>query len=154
MPKPVDPADLERAVYLIGLIASKHEEKKHEGLEELVAEYNWLTSSDLSVEGTEHFCRIRTWTEVEAYAEMSLRHVPKVPDVTDEELLEIIGGLHVEARTEAELDYWLTFLEINIPSKKVSDLIYHSEEELTPEQILAKAREWNPIVLYPPGSSS
>ena len=154
LPKPVDPLELKRVIQLIHAISDKHYDKNYEGIDELVAEYNQLTSSNHSVEDTQRFRFIENGMNIEDYAEIALRPIPKIPNVTDEEYLEIIAALSQKNMREAESSYWLFFLENNLASSKISDLIYWSKEELTPKQILAKAREWNPIILNPPGSSS
>lgn len=74
-------------------------------------------------------------------------HPPKLGDITDDEYVEIIRRLQTAQATEMETDYWLRLLDINIPCPHISDLIYWSDGESTAEQILAKARQWRPIIL-------
>lgn len=72
---------------------------------------------------------------------------PKLSEITEDEYLEIIMRLLEGRATEAETTFWLRLLDINIPCPTIYDLIYWSEEEMTAEQVLAKARQWHPIIL-------
>lgn len=71
----------------------------------------------------------------------------KLESITDAEYLEIIKRLQTGQATGPQIDYWLRLLDINIPCPNISDLIYCSKEEMTAEQVLAKARQWRPIIL-------
>lgn len=66
---------------------------------------------------------------------------------SDEETLEIIRKLLNGEGTEEEIESWFeNELEEFMPG--ISDLIFYSEEGLSPEQILQRARELSkPILL-------
>ncbi|WP_193318282.1 bacteriocin immunity protein [Nonomuraea phyllanthi] len=70
---------------------------------------------------------------------------PRVPDITREELAEIVRRI-MEA--DQETDYYLKLLDVNVPHPRVSDLIFWPPEELrdaTPEQIVDIALSYRPI---------
>ena len=70
-----------------------------------------------------------------------------VPDITDDELLEVITYLVDGHDSESEQSYWLEFLDRNLPHPAMSNLIYWRFDELTPVQILAEAKTYKPILL-------
>jgi hypothetical protein len=41
----------------------------------------------------------------------------------------------------------MTLLEDNVPHPEVSDLIFYTEEKLTPEEIVERALSYKPILL-------
>jgi hypothetical protein len=83
-----------------------------------------------------------------ALVEAVLRPSPqRIPDITDEELLEIIAYLVNGHGSASEQGYWLEFLERNLPHPAISDLIYWRFAEPNPAQILAEAKAYKPIQL-------
>ena len=76
--------------------------------------------------------------------------VAKTKRLGNEELLELITCLMNVEGTENETAYWLELLEQNVPHPNVSDLIYWPVCEMTPEEILAEALAYKPIITPPP----
>lgn len=52
--------------------------------------------------------------------------------------------------SEEEFDKALELFCQNVPDPEASDLIFHHEPELTPEEIVEKAFAYKPIILPPP----
>lgn len=69
-------------------------------------------------------------------------------------LIKLVNKIcNAENKDEEELDRWLTLLEQNVPDPEVSDLIFHSDENLTPEEIVEKALSYKPIIMPPPSKN-
>ena len=77
----------------------------------------------------------------------------KIPDITYEELLELVTRVSGAAGAEHELHFWLRLLEANLPDPRLSDLIFWPDEyfgdggssrELSPKEILDIALAANP----------
>ena len=67
--------------------------------------------------------------------------------LSKDELVELVRKISAAEGTEEEIDAMLHTLEKNVPHPAVSDLIFWSEEELTPEQIVEKALAYRSIAL-------
>ncbi|NRA63424.1 MAG: bacteriocin immunity protein [Pseudobacteriovorax sp.] len=66
--------------------------------------------------------------------------------LSDKEVIELIDKLRSNVGTEDEEDEWLDSLSQRFPN--IQNLIFHSKERLTAEQILEKAKEIDkPILL-------
>ena len=85
-----------------------------------------------------------TWVK-SVLAEASLR---PLPDITREELVELVRRVGSAEYKEHETDFWLRVLEVNLPDAPISDLIFWPDEalgadagsdELSPEQIVELA---------------
>jgi hypothetical protein len=63
------------------------------------------------------------------------------------QLVELVGKLQRSEGTEDEQMGWLLLLDRNVPHPAISDLIYHSEGELTAEEIVEQALAYKPIQL-------
>lgn len=87
-------------------------------------------------------------TTTEEFVRFALVPYPKLHSgITDDEYIAIIEGLQsVDDMPEHERGYWETFLEINLNCQSLFDLL-HSDNDLSPQQILAKARKLRPIEL-------
>jgi hypothetical protein len=69
----------------------------------------------------------------------------RIPDITRDELLELIRRASTAENEEHESQFWLGLLEANLPDSRISDLIFwpgeyfgdgNNSRELSPEQIL------------------
>jgi hypothetical protein len=67
-----------------------------------------------------------------------------------DELVELVGKILACEGSEEELDEWQDLLEQNVPHPEVSDLMYYSDREMTPEEIVDEALSYRPIPLPPP----
>lgn len=72
-------------------------------------------------------------------------YVRLVPDVSKDELVEMVRRLMEAEGTEEEMHFWLCMLEVNVPDEQISDLIYWPGEyfgdvdypkELSAEQLV------------------
>lgn len=63
------------------------------------------------------------------------------------ELIELVKNIAECNGTEEEVDQWIFMLEANVPHPAVTDLIFYSEVELTPEEVVDKALAYKPIQL-------
>lgn len=88
--------------------------------------------------------------EIEDFVTIMLMGVPRlVADLTYAELRDVLEMQLSATLSEAELSYYLRWLDANLPGANVSDLIYWPNEwfedesllqvELTPDQVLAYA---------------
>jgi len=63
-----------------------------------------------------------------------------------ERLISLVKEIiNVDEKLEAEIDKLLEILQRNVPHPEVSDFIYYND--LTPEEIVAKALNYKPIQL-------
>ncbi|GIO88093.1 hypothetical protein J25TS5_50250 [Paenibacillus faecis] len=69
----------------------------------------------------------------------------RVPDITREELVEIVRRLKDSEISHGESMFYLQLLEANVPMPGVSDLVYW--EDLEPEEVIARAMSYEPIRL-------
>ena len=68
--------------------------------------------------------------------------------LTREELINLVNKIIECEGSEEEIDEMIEVVKRNVPYPDISDLIYWSEDELTPEQIIDKALNYKPIQLY------
>ncbi len=64
-----------------------------------------------------------------------------------EELIDLVQKIMEANGNEEELDNCMLMVEANVPHPRVSDLIFYSKVELTPEEIIEKALAYKPILL-------
>ncbi|MGW2633430.1 hypothetical protein ACWC2K_29430 [Streptomyces chattanoogensis] len=72
---------------------------------------------------------------------------PRVPDITRDELVEIVRRL---LAADPESDYYLRLLEANVPHPRVSDLVFHPSDDLrnaSGEEIVDAALQYRPLAL-------
>ncbi|MCQ2013252.1 MULTISPECIES: bacteriocin immunity protein [Clostridium] len=67
--------------------------------------------------------------------------------LTREELINLVNKIIECEGSEEEIDEMIEVVKRNVPYPDISDLIYWSEDELTPEQIIDKALNYKPIQL-------
>jgi hypothetical protein len=81
-----------------------------------------------------------------------------LPDITREELIELVRRIGLADSKEHETDFWLRVLEVNLPNVPISDLIFWPDEvpgvdagsdELSPERIVELA-----LTRWPSGDRS
>ncbi|MFC7443160.1 bacteriocin immunity protein [Laceyella putida] len=73
---------------------------------------------------------------------------------TKEELIELVRKIVNAEGTEEELDEMLDLLERRVPHPEVSDLIYWDERNLTPEEIVEEALDYQSIITPPPSNET
>jgi hypothetical protein len=71
--------------------------------------------------------------------------------LTRNELITLVEKIMECNGNEAEMGEWIITLKDNVPHPAVSDLIFYSEKELTPEEVVDRALAYKPFIL---GSSS
>jgi colicin immunity protein/pyocin immunity protein len=69
------------------------------------------------------------------------------PNLTKEELIELVRKVITCEGTEEENDEWLEIFLNSVPHPEASNLIYYSKEDLTPEEIVERALAYKPILL-------
>lgn len=72
---------------------------------------------------------------------------PRVPDVTRDELIEIVKRI---LAVDSEIDYYLRLFQANVTCPGAQDLIFLPPEDLaaaTPTQIVDRALSYRPIAL-------
>ena len=71
--------------------------------------------------------------------------VRHIPDITSEELAELVERVSSASGTEAEINFWVALLEANLPGSRICNLIFwpgeyfgdgNNRRELTPQQIV------------------
>ncbi len=67
--------------------------------------------------------------------------------LTREELINLVSKIIECEGSEEEIDEMIEVVKRNVPYPDISDFIYWSEDELTPEQIIDKALNYKPIQL-------
>ena len=72
--------------------------------------------------------------------------------LTRTELIALVEQLFSCRGTPAQENEWITALEQNVPHPAITDLMYWSDEELSPAQIVDRALAYKPIPL--PASSN
>jgi hypothetical protein len=85
---------------------------------------------------------------------LSSRRLRPLPDITRDELVELVRRVGSVENKEHETDFWLRVLEVNLPNAPISDLIFYPDEvlgaeagaeEMSPEQIVDLAlTRWPP----------
>jgi hypothetical protein len=73
-------------------------------------------------------------------------------DIDRDELVQLARRILACDGTEEEMDALQLELERRLPGPGVSDLMFHQEPELTPEEIIERALAYKPIELGPPSS--
>ncbi|WP_206440270.1 bacteriocin immunity protein [Streptomyces scabichelini] len=66
---------------------------------------------------------------------------------TGDELIQMVQQLADATLPEDEEDALVEELEKSVPHPRVSDLIYYSDPELTPEEVVDQALAYRPIEL-------
>jgi hypothetical protein len=88
------------------------------------------------------------------HLEEQVREHRKVEDAVQElgkpskeEMVTLVGKLQRGEGTEDEQTVWLLLLDRNVPHPAISNLIYHADGNLTPEEIIEQAFAYKPIQL-------
>jgi len=113
----------------------------------LIDEFN--AAADCAYD-SENFISAVESMDLREYVIITLSLPPSVPDITDAEYIELITRLMDADGSESEQHFWLGLLERNLGCPLISDFIYWPEEEegeMTPEEVLRKAREYKPIAM-------
>lgn len=69
--------------------------------------------------------------------------------LTEDQLIELVRKIKNCEGTEEEIDEWQLLLQRNVPDPEMSDLIFYSDENLSPEEIVERAMSYRPIPLPP-----
>ncbi|MFD0065256.1 hypothetical protein ACFRAI_29685 [Streptomyces sp. NPDC056637] len=112
---------------------------------EAIAAFNAMTGHDYDVLDFAEYDGSRSLEEFAREAARPAR--PVVSNLTRDELVEIIRKL---LTASPESDYYLRLLEVNVSHPRVSDLVFHSSDDLkdaSAEEILDEALKYRPIVL-------
>lgn len=64
-----------------------------------------------------------------------------------DDLVSLVTAIMEARGSEQEVDEMLNQLERSVPDPNVSDLIYYSDPELTPEQVVEAALRYKPFAL-------
>ncbi|MFH8562130.1 hypothetical protein [Streptomyces sp. NPDC017988] len=68
------------------------------------------------------------WRDLQDFAREAARSAwPKVPDITRDELTEIVRRV---LANDADADYYLRLFEVNVPHPRAASLIFHPPAEL------------------------
>ncbi len=67
--------------------------------------------------------------------------------MSDEKLLRLISLLRSGKGSDQEASQWIESLKVELRCPRISDLIFHDNENESPEDILRKAREYRLIQL-------
>ncbi len=124
----------------------------------------WLTEFNVKADSNfrwEDFQEIYGYQNHDEWVKSALlrQRIAVVPDISHDELLEIVRRIQSNPGGEAETDFYLTMLEANVPYRGVSDLIFwpsvhfgddDDSRELTPEQIVDIALNSEPPNSEPP----
>jgi hypothetical protein len=110
-----------------------------------VAAFNERTGHEYSfIDFTEY----DGWRSLEEFATEAARPAwPKVPDITRDELVEIVSRILAD---DAETEYYLQLLEVNVAYPQVYGLIFHPPAELedaSAEAIVDAVLRYRPIAL-------
>jgi hypothetical protein len=104
----------------------------------LVQRFNAITGKDYPERDfREYYGAVDLETFVKA---AMLPHPRKFPDVPDAQFLAVLGRLRDNECDEAELGYWIQFLEKNLDCDQITDIIYWSDDDPSDSEILARAR--------------
>lgn len=63
------------------------------------------------------------------------------------DLVELVKKITNSEGTEEEISRWIELLEENISHPAVTDLIFHSDRDLTPEEVVEQALSYKPFEL-------
>ncbi|WRZ88029.1 hypothetical protein OHB54_02510 [Streptomyces sp. NBC_01007] len=93
--------------------------------DDAVAAFNERTGHEyVSLDFTEYY----GWRDLQDFAREAARPAwPKVPDITRDELAEIVRRV---LANDPEADYYLRLFEVNVPHPQATSLIYHPPAEL------------------------
>lgn len=143
LPLPVAPQRLQEISREIEKIS--HLLDNHEPAEAAIAAFNEMTGHDYDAYKFAHYWRS---CGLEDFAKEAARPAhPRVPDITRDELVEIVRRLQT---ADPETDYYLRLLAANVACPDVSGLIYWPPAELrdaSAEQIVDAALSHRPIAL-------
>ncbi len=146
LPPPLNPAEVERLSQLADQIVDAIDSGADPT--PLVVEFNASTNQHFTAQD---FLVASETMNVRTFVELALAlPVARTKRLSNDELLELITCLMNVEGTEYETAYWLELLEQNVPHPHVSDLIYWAVREMTPEEILAEALAYKPIITPPP----
>jgi hypothetical protein len=141
LPPPVDPQRLAELSHEIERISGLRGEPAGAA----IAAFKEMTGHDYDFSD---FAEYYGWRDVEDFAKEAARPVrPRVPDITRDELVEIVRRLQA---ADPETDYYLRLLQANVADPHVSDLLYHPPAGLgqaCAEQIIDTALSYRPIAL-------
>ena len=70
--------------------------------------------------------------------------------MTRDELVNLIRKIMEAEGTEAEIDGYMATVTSNVPHPNWTDLVFHDERDLTPEQMVDEALAYRPITLDRP----
>jgi hypothetical protein len=70
------------------------------------------------------------------------------------QLIQLVRKIVNSEGTEAEIDAWQLLLQRTVPDPAISDLMFFSDVELSPEEIVERALNYRPIPMPPEGSAS
>lgn len=77
------------------------------------------------------FQRYWSYSSLETMAKKALRLPPEKCDVTDDQIrkivLNVFGEEYIKSHDEADMDYWINFLEVNTGLEYLSDYIFYPE---------------------------
>jgi len=140
-PPTLDPAFVARLTTLVLAIGEALEDGIGEP-EPLIAEFEALTGKRYEVSAFFYHGAMST----EEFVEIAARPRPsRLPDVTREELVEVVRRIQTTVLLTPHTVYYLTVLDVHTPHPRVSDLIFW--DDLTPEEVVEAALAYQPICL-------
>lgn len=124
----IDETKLPEIMDIIEKAASLMEEKDCEGDHKAKKELEQLQKKLREISGNSgieirNFREYWGYTDVETVARKALMMPPVREHVTDDEIKEIV--LNILKHSEAEMDWWLQYLEINTGLSNLSDYIFY-----------------------------
>lgn len=142
----IDETKLPGVMEIIKKAASLMAEKDCDGDKEAKRELEKLqrdlreSSGNKSIK-IKDFQRYWSYTDLETVARKALMAPPLKGNLTDEQIKEIV--LHILDHREAEMDWWLKYLEINTGLDNLTDYIFYPnlcglDSQATLEQIADK----------------
>lgn len=117
--------------------------------QQLVEQFNASTGSAYH----EWDFRDYDWIEgLDTFIYGALLHPRKFPDIPDAQYLAIFARLHDSECDEAEMNYWIRFLEKNLDCDCIEDIIDGRNGDISDSEMLAraKAQKRTVIILQPP----
>jgi hypothetical protein len=149
LPKQRDPEQIRELVTLVREIELLLESKQPATSQ--IAAFNEATGQSYE---PHEFRDIQAATRYETFAAVAAAgRPPKLANITDAEFIEIIRRLCSGQASEVEQNYWIDLLHINLACPNISNFVYWPDREMTPEEILARARK-TPVIIIPPPSAS
>ena len=70
-----------------------------------------------------------------------------MPRLTRDEVITLVDRLQRGEGDDEQTGEWIDQLNASVPHRAISDLIFYSDEELSPEEIMDKALAYRPIEL-------